>query len=109
MTVVLYAGFRAFGFHDAYAEGFARFSPGTLGRLARMQALFRTDHLELFDPSMDDEWYPQALHHFPDRALYATCTVGVRNIGIPIVRHLPRLRTLRHRISSARRAVSSRR
>lgn len=98
MTVVLHAGSRAFGFHDAYADEFAAFSPGRLGRLAEIRAMLTTGETELFDPSMDDEKYPQALSLYPDRSRYASYTLGVRGVGRPVIRHLPTAQRVRDRL-----------
>lgn len=97
-TVVLHAGSTAFGFHDAYGDEFAQFSPGRLGRLAEMQAVLTSGDVELFDPSMDDEKYPQALGLYPERRRYASYTVGVYGVGRQVIRHLPTARRLRDRL-----------
>lgn len=101
-TVVLHSGSSAFGFHDAFAEEFAPFSPGKLGRLAEMKALLSTEGVEVFDPSMDDQLYPQALSLYPDRRRYASYTLGVYGLGRHAIRHLPRARRVRDRLRGAR-------
>lgn len=101
-TVVLHAGSTAFGFHDAYGDEFTQFSPGRLGRLAEIQAVLTSGDVELFDPSMDDEKYPQALGLYPERRRYASYTVGVYGAGRRVIRHLPTARRVRDRLRRER-------
>ncbi len=97
-TVVLHSGSRGFGFHDAYDQELAAYSPGALGRLAELKALLGSGRAEMFDPSMDDQKYPQASHLYPDRMRCGSFTVGVRGPGRHVARHLPMARRLRDRL-----------
>jgi hypothetical protein len=62
----LCSGGMAFGYLDAYAEEHARYSPGSVGRVATMTHLLTSTPVTAFDPSFDAR-YTAVTRLFPDR------------------------------------------
>lgn len=107
MTVDLLAGRTAFGFHDAYAQDLASFSPGALGRLAELRALLGRDDIDAYDPSMDDAKYPQSTSLYPDEVAYTTVLVGVGTPGSAVLPQLPRARRLNAALRAGARSAAA--
>lgn len=61
----LRSGSGYFGFLDAYAQEHARYSPGSVGRVATMTYLFGTTDAAFFDPAFDAR-YAVGARLFPD-------------------------------------------
>lgn len=65
-TISLSSGGMTFGFLDSYDARFARFGPGTLGRVAEMNFLRRRRPDHAFDPNLDP-YYASSSDLYPDR------------------------------------------
>lgn len=76
MSVDMRSGDQWFGMRDVYDERYARFGPGTIGRLAEI-AWFRTQELRLFDSCVNPTRYPHAATLYPDRAKVGRVLVAV--------------------------------
>jgi len=88
----LRSGGAYFGFIDAYAEEHARYSPGSIGRVALMTYVFGATDTPFFDPAFDAR-YSMAARLFPDRRtnvdlLLATSGLGARTVlrAVPVAR-----------------------
>lgn len=71
-----------FGYLDAFAEEHARFSPGSLGRVAMMTHVLTATPAPAFDPAFDPR-YGAVTRLFPDRRTYADLLVPT---GGPVAR-----------------------
>ncbi|WP_169165198.1 GNAT family N-acetyltransferase [Cellulomonas taurus] len=107
---LLRSGDSYFGFLDAYAERFHRFSPGVLGRLAALTHVFTATDAPLFDPGFDER-YTVGARLFPDRRPQVDLVVATGGL-LPraIVAGWPlgaRVGTLARRVEAARARVGA--
>lgn len=75
----LRSGGAYFGFLDAYAEQHARYSPGSVGRVASMTYLFGTTDTPFFDPAFDSR-YATGARIFPDQRTHVDLLLSTRGV-----------------------------
>lgn len=79
LSYALRSGGTFFGFLDAYAERFAKFSPGALGRLAELTYVLGSTDALAFDPAFDPR-YVAGTQLYPERRGQADLLVSTRGL-----------------------------
>ncbi|WP_147525125.1 GNAT family N-acetyltransferase [Cellulomonas timonensis] len=76
----LRSGGAYFGFLDAYAEDHARYSPGSIGRIAAMTHVFGSTDAPFFDPAFEAR-YSTGARIFPDRREQVDLLVSTKGLA----------------------------
>lgn len=103
-------GDTVFGWYDEYADRWARYAPGVLGRLLGVQHVATTTSASGFDTCMHPSLYPEQTELFPHRRTIVSCTVALhRGPASWLLRALPLLGRARRRIADRPRRGAGRR
>lgn len=88
-----------FGFLDAYAEEHARYSPGSIGRIATMTHIFGTTDAPYFDPAFDSR-YATVARIFPDKRTHVDLLLSTHGLAAhTVLRAVPMALRLRRSAS----------
>jgi len=110
ISVVLRAGDRLYSLMDTYDERFAKFSPGSIGRVVEQEHVLEHTDATLFDPCLHPRYaVPSGLYR--DRRTLRGVVIAPRGVvGRALLRRSARLRVLATRAGDAaaraRRALS---
>ncbi|HEV6954738.1 GNAT family N-acetyltransferase [Cellulosimicrobium composti] len=104
MAGFLRSGSHVFAWYDEYADRFARFAPGVVGRLLTIRLFAADPSVTFLDSCMHPSLYPDQNELYPSRLRTAsyTAALGPRPVGW-VLRAVPVLGRLRRRL--ARRAA----
>ncbi|MEK8227850.1 hypothetical protein NKG05_19760 [Oerskovia sp. M15] len=109
MAAFLRSGSTLFAWYDEYAEAWAQFAPGVLGRLLTVKRFAEEPGLELLDSCMHPSLYPDQNELYPSRLRTVSFTAALgRWPGQLLLREIQALghgrRALAHRVGALRRS-----
>ncbi|MBN0042179.1 GNAT family N-acetyltransferase [Cellulosimicrobium cellulans] len=100
MAGFLRSGSHVFAWYDEYADRFARFAPGVVGRLLSVRMLAADPTVTFLDTCMHPSMYPDQNELYPSRLRTAsyTAALGPRPVGW-VLRAIPLVGRLRRRLA----------